>query len=62
MPAKSVKQKRFLSIALAIKKGKLSKKYSPEAAKAARSMSEKALLHYNKTKEKGLPLRKKRKK
>ena len=62
MPAVSKKQKRFLSIALAIKKGKASKSYSPEATKAAKSMTKKALEHYAKTSEKGLPLRKKRKK
>lgn len=61
MPAKSVKQKRLMGIALAIKKGKTPKSYSPEAAKAAKTMSEKALEHFAKTKEKGLPKRKKRK-
>lgn len=62
MPAVSKKQKRFLSIALAIKKGKTPKSYSPEAAKAAETMSKKALEHFARTKEKGLPKRKKRKK
>ena len=62
MPAKSVKQRRFLGIALAMKKGKTPKSYSPEAAKAAETMSKKALEHFAKTKEKGLPKRKKRKK
>lgn len=62
MPAKSIKQRRFLGIAYAIKKGKLPKSFSPAAAKAARTMKAKALRHYAKTKEKGLPLRKKRKK
>ena len=62
MPAKSKVQRRFLGIALAIKKGKTPKTYSPEAAKAANTMSKKALEHFARTKEKGLPKRKKRKK
>lgn len=62
MPAESVKQKRFMGIALGIKKGKTPKTYSPEAAKAAEAMSKKALEHFAKTKEKGLPKRKKRRK
>ena len=61
MPAKSVKQRRFLGIALAMKKGKTPKSYSPEAAKAAETMSKKALEHFAKTKEKGLPKRKRKK-
>ncbi len=62
MPARSVKQRKFLGIALSIKKGKTPKSYSPEAAEAAKTMSRKALEHFAKTKEKGLPRRKKRKK
>lgn len=61
MPAKSIKQKRFAGIALAIKRGKVPKKYSPAAAKAAKTMKEKALRHFAETEEKGLPLHKKRK-
>lgn len=61
MPAVSKAQRKFLGIALAIKKGKLSKKYSKEAAKAAKSMSAKALKHFAKTKEKNLPKRKRKK-
>ena len=61
MPAKSVKQKRLMSIALAIKKGKVPKKYSKAATKAAKTMSEKSLRHYAKTKEKGLPKKKRKK-
>ena len=62
MPARSVKQRRFLGIALAIKKGKASRSYSPEAAKAAKTMSKKALEHFAGTKEKNLPERKRKKK
>ena len=62
MPAKSVKQKRLMGIALAIKKDKVPKSYSPEASKAVETMSKKALEHFAKTKEKGLPKRKKRRK
>lgn len=60
MPARSKKQKRFMGIALAIKKGKTPRSYSPEATRAAQTMSEKALKHFAKTKEKGLPKRKKK--
>lgn len=62
MPAESKAQRRFLGIALAMKKGKVPKAYSPEAMEAAKSISEKALEHFAKTKEKGLPKRKNRKK
>jgi hypothetical protein len=61
MPAVSKKQRRFLGIAHAIKKGKLPKTFSTEAAKVAKTMKAKELKHFAKTKEKGLPLRKKRK-
>jgi len=61
MPARSVKQRKFMGIALAIKKGKTSKSYSKAAAKAAGTMSEKALKHFAETKESGLPKRKKKK-
>ena len=60
MPAKSKVQRRFLGIAYAMKKGKLKKSYSPEAAKAAKSMSKKALRHFAKTKEKRLPSKRKK--
>jgi hypothetical protein len=59
LPAKSRSQRKFFGIALAIKKGKTPKSYSPEAAKAAKSMSRKALKHFAKTKESNLPQRKK---
>lgn len=52
MPAKTSKQRKFLGIALAIKRGKTPKAYSPEAAKAAKTMSEKALRHFAKKKKK----------
>ena len=61
MPAKSKNQRKFMGIALAIKKGKTSKSYSPEATRAAETMSRKALEHFAKTKESGLPRRKKKK-
>jgi hypothetical protein len=61
MPAVSVKQKRLMGIAYAIKKGKMSKKYSKSATKAAKSMSEKALRHFAKTKEANLPQYKRKK-
>ena len=57
MPAKSVKQRRFFGIVKSIKSGKTKQAYSPSAAKAARTMSMKAVRHYAKTKEKGLPLK-----
>lgn len=60
MPAKSVKQKRLMGITLAIKRGELPESYSSEAAKVVRTMSEKALKHFAKSKEKGLPKRKKK--
>lgn len=51
MPAKTPKQRKFLGIALAIKRGKAPKSYSPEAAEAAKTMSEKALRHFAKKKK-----------
>lgn len=62
MPAKSKVQRKFMGIALAIKKGKTPKSYSPEASKAAKTMRIKELEYFAKTKEKGLPKRKKRRK
>jgi len=61
VPAVSVKQKRFAGIALAMKKGKVKKSYSPEAAKAAETMTKKELRHFARTKEKDLPQRKRKK-
>jgi hypothetical protein len=61
IPSVSKTQHKFMGIALAMKKGKTPKSYSPEAAKAAKTMSEKALEHFAKTKEKGLPKRKRKK-
>lgn len=55
MPAKSKAQRRFMGIVESIKKGKTPKSYSPEAAKAAKSMSKSDVRHFTKTKEKGLP-------
>jgi hypothetical protein len=61
MPAKSRSQRKLMGIALAIKKGKTPKSYSLEAAKAAKSMSKKALKHFAKTKETNLPQRRRKK-
>jgi hypothetical protein len=43
MPSVSKQQRAIMCIALAIKQGKTSESYSPEAAKIAREMSEKQL-------------------
>lgn len=58
MPAVSKKQRRLMGIAEAIKKGKLKKSFSKKAAEIAKKMKAKALRHFAKTKEKGLPKRK----
>lgn len=57
MPAVTIAQRQFLGIAHAIKTGKLPKSYSKKAAKVAANMKAKALRHFAKTKEKGLPKR-----
>jgi hypothetical protein len=59
MPAKSIKQKRLMSMALAAKKGKGA---SAKVKKVAKSMTKKSLKDFAKTKEKGLPMKKKAKK
>ena len=62
MPAVSKKQRRLMGLALSVKRGKTPKSYSKAATKAARTMSKKQLSHFAKTDEKGLPVRRKRKK
>ena len=57
MPAKSVKQRKFMGIVRAIQEGKM--KGSKGAEKAASSMSKEDVKDYASTKEKNLPLRKK---
>jgi len=61
IPAKSKAQRKFMGIVHAIQKGKPPKKHSPAATKAAATMSEKAALHFAKTKEKNLPKKKRKK-
>lgn len=46
MPAVSKEQRRLFGIALSIKRGETPKSYSKEAAKLARTMSEKKLEEY----------------
>ena len=55
MPAKSVKMRRFMGIVKGIQSGKTKPSYSAKAAKAARTMSAKAVSHFARTKESGLP-------
>jgi hypothetical protein len=51
MPAKSEKQKNFMRMVLAEKKGKLKGKYkSKEIENAARSMALKSIMDYTKSK------------
>ncbi len=46
MPAVSEKQRRLMGIALAIKRGKTPKSYSPSAAKVAETMTVDQLREY----------------
>lgn len=57
MPAKSVKQRRFMGMVRAVQKGEMNAP-SPEIAKAANDMGSKAVKEFAKTKEKNLPVRK----
>ena len=57
MPAKSVKQRRFMGMVRAVQKGEM-KAPSPEIASAAKDMSAKAVKEFAKTKEKELPMKK----
>jgi len=61
MPAESEEQRRLMAIALQIKRGELPASYSPEAAKLARTMTERQLRDYAKkpVKEATKPKRKK---
>ena len=60
MPAVSRKQRRFMGIVRGMKAKKTPKSYSKKEAKAAESMSLKAVKHFAKTKERGLPFRTKK--
>lgn len=57
MPAKSQKQQKLFGIALAIKRGELPKSYSKIALKLAKTLSEKKLREFAKTKRKRLPVK-----
>jgi len=46
MPAESEAQRKLMAIALQIKRGELPVSYSPEAAKLARTMTERQLSDY----------------
>jgi len=48
MPSKSEKQRRLFGTALAIKRGETPASYSPEAARIARTMSEKEIREFAK--------------
>lgn len=48
MPAKSSRQRKLFGIALAIKRGKLSCSYSPEACKIAKQLSESKIREFAK--------------
>ena len=61
MPAKSIKQRKFMGMVMAAKKGKL-KDPSEAVTKIAKSMSKKQVEKFAKTKEKGLPIKVKVKK
>lgn len=56
MPAKSVKQQRFMGMVHAAQKGE--KPASPEVAEAAKSMSKKSAKEFASTSTKGLPMHK----
>ena len=57
MPAKSVKQRRFMGMVRAVQKGEMDAP-SPEIASAAKDMGSKAVREFAKTKEKNLPMKK----
>ncbi len=62
MPAKSIKQRRAMAIAYAVKKGRLPKsKLRGTSLKLYKSMTIKQLREFATTKEKGLTLKKRRK-
>jgi len=63
MPAKSKKQQKAAGLALAAKRGKISSnKLKGSAKQMYKSMSQRQLREFAKTKRKKLPTRKKRKK
>ena len=57
MPAKSVKQRRFMGMVRAVQKGEMEAP-SPEIAAAAKDMGAEAVKKFAKTKEKNLPMKK----
>ena len=59
MPAVSERRRRIMGIALAIKRGKTPRSYSPEAAELADSMTEEQLEEYARKPRKYPFLRKK---
>lgn len=59
MPAKSKKQRKFMGMVHAVQKGDIAAP-SEKVAKAAKSMSKSSARDFTKTKEKGLPTRKKK--
>lgn len=59
MPAKSKQQRKFMGVVRAIQKGTFKGKPSEEARKAARTMEPSDVRDFAKTKEKGLPFKKK---
>jgi hypothetical protein len=61
MPAESKKQRKFMGLALAVKRGNVSPdEVSEEVRRAAESMTEEELRDFAKTKESGLPEKKKK--
>ncbi len=56
MPAESKKQRKFMGLALAFKRGEVSPdEVSEEVRRVAESMTEEELMDFAKTKESGLP-------
>ena len=62
MPAKSKKQRKFMGMAHAIQEGKNIPGASPKLKEMAKSMPKVAVKKFAATPEKGLPVRKKKKK
>ena len=60
MPAESKKERKFMGMVHATQTGEIAAP-SPAVAKAAKSMTKKSAKDFASTKEKGLPLRKKKK-
>ena len=62
MPAKSKKQRRFMGMVHAIQRGASIPNASAKVKSAAKNMSKESVKEFAKTKEKGLPEKKKKKK